>query len=200
VRIDLRPSAPTVRVALPQISIPSAPPPSPRRADGLLRDAHGRTIRDLRLSITDRCNFRCTYCLEPGARFLPHAALLDAETLVRLAGIALRCGVEKIRLTGGEPMLRDDLLRIVEGIARLAPHDLAMTTNGSLADERSLRRLRDAGLGRVTISIDAVEPEAFARTTRSTSDPKRILAGVEAALAVGFLEVKLNAVLIRGRN
>lgn len=189
-----------VRVALPQYGTPSAPPPAPRRADGPLRDAHGRTIRDLRLSVTDRCNFRCTYCLEPGARFLPKESILDASTLVRLAAIALRCGVEKIRLTGGEPMLRDDLPRIVEGIARLAPHDLAMTTNGSLADERSLRRLRDAGLGRVTISIDAVEPEAFARATRSTSDPQRVLEAIEAAIAVGFREVKLNAVLIRGRN
>ncbi|MBL9149198.1 MAG: GTP 3',8-cyclase MoaA [Phycisphaerae bacterium] len=180
----------------------AAPPPAPdaaRRA-GHLWDSHGRRIRDLRLSITDRCNFRCLYCLEPDTTFLPSRELVGAADHVRLARIAASLGIEKIRLTGGEPTLHPALGEIIAGVAASGVRDVAITTNGATLERRTLERWRTLGLRRVTISIDAVEPATFARLTRSRYDVARVLDGIQATLDAGFEETKLNAVVIRGLN
>jgi cyclic pyranopterin phosphate synthase len=192
---------------LPQVSASAARPatappsaPAAARHAGHLRDSHGRRIRDLRLSITDRCNFRCVYCLEPDTTFLPSRALLAADDHVRLARIAASLGVEKIRLTGGEPTLHPALDAIVAGVAASGVRDVAITTNGATLDRRSLERWRALGLTRVTISIDAVEPDTFARLTRSRYGVDRVLDGIRATLDAGFAHTKLNAVVVRGLN
>lgn len=163
-------------------------------------DRLGRPLGSLRLSVTDRCNMRCRYCMpEEEYVWLPRASLLTFEELARLAGVFARLGSGKIRLTGGEPLLRHDLpalvrmLRGVEGVV-----DLSLTTNGMLLGEHA-RALRAAGLDRVTISLDTLRPErlsAFARTGRHAD----ILAGVRAAGRAGLSPVKLNTVLVRGFN
>ncbi|HET9038778.1 MAG TPA: GTP 3',8-cyclase MoaA [Gemmatimonadales bacterium] len=163
-------------------------------------DALGRPLRNLRISVTDRCNMRCRYCMpEQEYVWLPRASILAFEELDRLAGIFAGLGVHKIRLTGGEPLLRHDLPALV---ARLAGHDgiddLALTTNGILL-AREAQALRDAGLRRVTVSLDTLRPErmlAFARSARHAD----VLAGIAAASTAGFDAVKLNAVVIRGYN
>ncbi|MDZ4831880.1 MAG: GTP 3',8-cyclase MoaA [Phycisphaerae bacterium] len=187
-------------VALPQLE--SRPPTATPCADdaGPLRDSHGRSIRDLRISITDRCNFRCTYCLEPSARFMPRDRLLSVDDIVRIANVAVSLSITKIRLTGGEPTMRAELDEIIERVAACGAIDLALTTNGATLELAALRRWRDAGLNRVTISIDAVDPAAFRRITRATVGPDRVLAGVEATLAAGFSDTKMNAVVVRGEN
>ena len=125
-------------------------------------DRFGRLLRDVRISVTDRCNFRCPYCMPkarfgPGHHFLPRAEALDAREIVRLAGVFASLGVTKIRLTGGEPLLRVDLAEIVTGIAQLGVPDIALTTNGALL-RRWATRLRDAGLHRVTVSAQLARP------------------------------------------
>ena len=178
----------------------SVPPPSPRREWRRLVDSHGRAIRDLRLSITDRCNFRCVYCMEPGVRFLPPRELLTADELVRVARACVGLGVEKIRITGGEPAVRRDLPEVIAGVAGLGVADVALTTNGSIMDAASLAAWRGAGLTRITVSIDSLDAGAFARVTRSRTTPAEVVAGVRRALAMGFAPVKLNAVIVRGFN
>ena len=163
-------------------------------------DSHGRTIRDLRISITDRCNFRCVYCMEPDVRFAPPESLLTVDEIVRIARIAESLGVRKVRLTGGEPTLHPRLTDIIAGIAGATDVEVALITNGSLLGRGVLRAWKDAGLARVTVSIDSLRPGRFAALTRSASAPARVLEGVEAALAEGLTPVKLNAVLIRGFN
>lgn len=178
----------------------AAPPPAPAFTPGRLIDAHGRTIRDLRLSITDRCNFRCVYCMDPDVRFMPAADLLTVDELARLARIAVTLGIEKIRLTGGEPTVHPELDAIIREVAASGVGDLAMTTNGSLMDEARARRWKAAGLARVTISLDSVRPETFARSTRSRCSPDTVIAAARAAINAGFGSTKLNAVIIRGVN
>ena len=189
-----------IPVALPQFerTPPVAPISSGER--GPLRDSHGRSIRDLRISITDRCNFRCKYCLEPSARFMARDRLMSVDDIVRVARVAVSLSITKLRLTGGEPTMRAELDEIIERVAACGDIDLALTTNGATLDLATLRRWRAAGLDRVTISIDAVEPAAFARITRAAVGPERVLAGVEATLAAGFEDTKLNAVIVRGEN
>lgn len=168
-----------------------------------LVDSHGRTIRDLRLSITDRCNFRCLYCLDPGAAFMPSDRLLSDDELERIARVCVGLGVRKIRLTGGEPTLHPRLAGLIERLAALPIDDLAMTTNGSRCDAASLRAWRDAGLRRITFSLDAVEPEAFARLTRSATPVERVVQAIADARRAGFAEggpIRVNAVLLRGVN
>jgi cyclic pyranopterin phosphate synthase len=163
-------------------------------------DALGRPLRNLRISVTDRCNMRCGYCM-PEAEYvwLPRASILTFEEIDRLAGIFTRLGVHKIRLTGGEPLLRHDLPALVRRLARHGGlDDLALTTNGLLL-AREAAALRDAGLRRVTVSLDTLQPErmlAFARSPRHGD----VLAGIAAATAAGFDSVKLNAVVIRDYN
>jgi GTP 3',8-cyclase len=167
------------------------PPPLPQGAERRLIDSHGRTIRDLRLSITDRCNFRCVYCMEPGVRFAEPESLLTTEELLRVARATVRLGVEHIRITGGEPTVRGDLLAILRGVAAIpGVRDVAMTTNGSL----------DAGLRRITFSLDAVDPATVRRMTRARGDAGDTLAAIRAAIRLGLEPVKVNAVVIRGMN
>jgi cyclic pyranopterin phosphate synthase len=165
-----------------------------------LTDRYHRPLRSLRISVTDRCNMRCRYCM-PEAEYvwLPRSSILSFEEIDRLAGIFVGLGVTKLRLTGGEPLLRHDLPRLVE---RLAAHagveDLAATTNGILL-AREAAALRSAGLQRVTVSLDTLRPERMAEFARSNRHAD-VLAGIDAAIAAGFSGIKLNTVVIRGYN
>ncbi len=167
---------------------------------GRLIDSHGRTIRDLRLSITDRCNFRCVYCMEPDVHFAPAADLLTLDEIVRLGVLLESLGVRKIRLTGGEPTMRADLEGIITGLRAATRVELALITNGSTVDAGTAQAWKRAGLDRVTISIDAADDERFAQVTRSKSSAARVVAAARACAAAGLGPIKLNAVLIRGLN
>ena len=168
-------------------------------------DRFGRTFQDLRLSVTDRCNFRCPYCMPkevfgPGYQFLPRADILSFEEIVRLTRVFARLGLRKLRLTGGEPTVRADLPALVGMLRRAVPGvDLALTTNGSrltsLADD-----LAQAGLDRVTVSLDAIDPEVGQRMNGVEFPLQRVLDGIDAAAAAGLAPVKINAVIQRGVN
>ncbi|WP_408389910.1 GTP 3',8-cyclase MoaA [Paraburkholderia sediminicola] len=172
-------------------------------------DKLNRPLRDLRLSVIDQCNFRCTYCMPRdtfGAdyRFLPSSERLSFEQILKLAKAFTLLGVEKIRITGGEPLLRRGLESLIESLAKLTtgsgkPMELALTTNGSLLAAKA-RSLRDAGLGRVTVSLDAVDDGVFRRMSDVDMPVSRILDGIEAARAVGLAPIKVNAVIERGVN
>jgi cyclic pyranopterin phosphate synthase len=167
-------------------------------------DRLGRPLRDLRISVTDRCNFRCTYCMPrevfgPDHPFLPRAEILSFEEIARLAAIFVGLGVRKIRLTGGEPLLRRDLPTLVGELAALPGVDLALTTNGSLLS-RLAPALRAAGLTRVSVSLDALDDGIFRRMNDADFPVERVLAGIDAALAAGFPPPKINAVVRRGVN
>ncbi len=180
----------------------SDPPVAPARVHRQRRliDSHGRTIRDLRLSITDRCNFRCIYCMEPDVRFAPADELLTVDEIARLSRVAASLGVHKIRLTGGEPTVRHDLTEIIAAVRGAATVELAMITNGSRATRADLREWKRAGLDRVTVSIDSLRHDRFLRLSRSATSPATVLAAIEDAAAEGLGPVKVNAVLIRGIN
>jgi GTP 3',8-cyclase len=166
----------------------------------LIADTFGRPLRNLRLSVTDRCNLRCQYCMpEEEYVWLPREDLLTFEEIRELVDIFSELGVDKVRLTGGEPLLRKDLPTLVSMLAdnpRL--HDLAMTTNGVLLPDHA-QALYDAGLHRVTISLDTLRPERFKRLTRRDSHVK-VLQGIQAAEQAGFTGLKLDTVVIRGTN
>ncbi|MBO0731674.1 MAG: GTP 3',8-cyclase MoaA [Acidimicrobiaceae bacterium] len=164
-----------------------------------LVDPYDRTVRDLRISITDRCNFRCTYCMpEEGMRWLPRADLLSFEELTRVARVCVeRFGFESIRLTGGEPTVRAHLPELVSRLASLGI-DLAMTTNGSSLD-RLADELARAGLRRINISLDSLRADRFFDITRRDALAE-VLSGIDAALAAGLQPVKVNCVLVRGVN
>jgi GTP 3',8-cyclase len=164
-----------------------------------LVDGHGRVHRDLRISVTDRCNLRCTYCMpEEGMVWQPRHELLTFEEVERLARVMVeRLGVDAIRLTGGEPTLRAHLPVLVEQLARLGT-DLSITTNATTLD-RQAAPLATAGLRRVNISLDTLRRDRFVELTRR-DDLDRVLAGIEAALAAGLAPVKLNVVAMRGVN
>ena len=166
---------------------------------GQLIDGHGRTVRDLRISVTDRCDFRCRYCMPAeGLQWLPREELLSFEEIARVARICVdRYGFDAIRLTGGEPTLRRGLLDLVTMLAAL-PVDLALTTNGASLD-RLARPLRAAGLGRVNISLDSLRADRVEEITRRDALSK-VLTGIDAALAAGYDPVKVNVVLMRGVN
>jgi cyclic pyranopterin phosphate synthase len=172
---------------------------------GLPRDRRGRPLRDLRLSVIDRCNYRCPYCM-PEDRyprddgFLDAAQRLSAAEIERLARAFVRLGVDKLRLTGGEPLLRRDLPDIIARLARIdGVRDLALTTNGSLLAQRATE-LAAAGLRRVTISLDALEPALFARMSGGRGAIDAVLAGIDAAERAGLAPLKINAVIQRGVN
>ena len=178
-----------------------------------LRDKYGRAITDLRVSITDRCNYKCVYCRtgNEGAQY----SELSVEDYLRMVRVFVSLGIEKVRLTGGEPLLRAGLIEMVESLAEMRtaflpdgrpaetgaglPLDIALTTNGHLL-ERLAEPLKRAGLHRVTVSMDAVDPEIFAAITRVPRSYDRVLAGVRAAKAAGLGPVKVNCVLLRGFN
>ncbi|HKY32114.1 MAG TPA: GTP 3',8-cyclase MoaA [Candidatus Polarisedimenticolia bacterium] len=171
----------------------------------MIRDSLARPLRDLRISVTDRCNFRCPYCM-PAERygasytFLRRDEILTFEEIVRLARLFLRLGAEKIRLSGGEPLLREDLPVLVRSIAALpGVRDLAMTTNGQLLAPAA-RALKEAGLGRLTVSLDSLDPDVFRRLNGRDFGPERVLEGIAAAQGAGFGPLKINAVVVRGVN
>ena len=170
----------------------------------MVEDRLGRGLRDLRVSVTDRCNFRCTYCMPreifgPDHAFVPRAELLSFEEIARVAAAFTALGVRKIRLTGGEPLLRRDLDRLVVMLRALPQvEDLALTTNGVLLADHAAA-LRTAGLDRVTVSLDALDPAIFATMADSPIPVERVLEGIAAARAAG-LGVKVNAVVQAGVN
>ncbi|HLI44644.1 MAG TPA: GTP 3',8-cyclase MoaA [Acidimicrobiales bacterium] len=177
----------------------------PLGPSGPLLDTFGRTARDLRISITDRCNFRCTYCMpEEGMEFVPREELLSFEEIARLARLFVEdLGIESIRLTGGEPTVRRDLHRLVSMLADLRtpagdPVEVSLTTNGSTL-ARQARLLREAGLTRVNVSLDSLRADRFAAITRRDALGD-VLAGIDAAVAAGLHPVKVNAVVVRGQN
>ena len=166
----------------------------------MVNDVFGRPLVSLRLSVTDRCNMRCGYCMpEESYTWLPKASLLSFEELDRLAGIFLGLGAAKIRLTGGEPLLRHDLPTLVRMLAaRPSLGDLALTTNGILLEQHAAA-LKEAGLRRVTVSLDTLRPDRFEAYTRSKRHGD-VLAGIAAARAAGFRTLKVNTVVVRGYN
>ncbi|MCZ2103493.1 MAG: GTP 3',8-cyclase MoaA [Burkholderiales bacterium] len=184
-------------------------PTTPVPATGLLADTLGRPLRDLRISVTDRCNFRCNYCMPKEVfgkdyPYLPHADLLRFEEITRLAAIFLRHGVRKIRLTGGEPLLRRNIEGLVAQLAALRttdgqPPEITLTTNGSLL-ARKAPALRQAGLQRVTVSLDGLDDAVFRRMNDVDFPVAEVLAGIAAARAAGLAPVKVNMVVKRGTN
>ncbi|MFN7021988.1 MAG: GTP 3',8-cyclase MoaA, partial [Phycisphaerales bacterium] len=163
-------------------------------------DTLGRSLRDVRISVTDRCNFRCVYCMDPGVRFAPPDDLLAPDHFVRLARIADTLGVRKVRLTGGEPTLHPRLTDIISGIRDHTSCEIALITNAWRLTRAELREWKSAGLARLTVSIDSLRPDRFAAISRSSTTPAEVLDGVRLALAEGLAPLKLNAVLIRGVN
>ena len=164
-----------------------------------LRDRFGRQVTYVRLSVTDRCDFRCVYCMAEQMTFLPRAEVLSLEEIALIGRAFVELGVQKIRLTGGEPLVRNNVLELVRELGRLPGlRELALTTNGSRLD-RYAAELRQAGLDRINISLDSLRPERFRAITR-TGDLSAVLAGIEAARAAGFERIKLNAVIMQGRN
>jgi GTP 3',8-cyclase len=167
-------------------------------------DTLGRPVRDLRISVTDRCNFRCVYCMPKeiygrGYQFLERRELLTFEEIERLSRVFASLGVEKIRLTGGEPLLRRELERLVEMLGVIPGVDLTLTTNGSLLPQKA-RVLADAGLRRVTVSLDSLDDQVFRAMNDVDVPVERVLAGIEAAAAAGLSPVKVNMVVKRGAN
>ena len=184
-------------------------PAEPQAPTGLLGDTLGRPLRDLRISVTDRCNFRCSYCMpkeifDKDYAFLPQASLLSFEEITRAARLCVAHGVRKIRLTGGEPLLRKHLESLVAMLAPLrtpdgAPVELTLTTNGSVL-ARKAAALKAAGLNRVTVSLDAMDDAVFRRMNDADFPVADVLAGIEAAQAAGLGPVKVNMVVKRGTN
>jgi GTP 3',8-cyclase len=187
-------------------------PSVPARAaapNGLLSDTRGRPLHDLRISVTDRCNFRCSYCMpkevfDGSYKFLPQTSLLSFEEITRLARLFVAHGVHKLRLTGGEPLLRKHLEALISMLAGLhtpdgQPLDITLTTNGSLL-ERKAQALKDAGLKRVTVSLDALDDGIFRRMNDVDFPVADVLRGIEAALRTGLAPVKINMVVKRGTN
>jgi len=171
------------------------------RKSGVLRDSYNRPIRDLRVSLTDRCNFRCFYCLPHGEPpIAPKEKMLSYEEIEYVCEIFVSLGIEKIRLTGGEPMMRRDIETIIRKLTKFKPglHDLALTTNGYFLPERA-QSLKDAGLDRVTISLDSLKRNVFKQMT-GVDVLDKVLAGIAAAKQVGLEPIKINAVVVRGHN
>ena len=178
-----------------QAGLPGAIPPV---------DMRGRPVHDLRISVTDRCNFRCVYCMPKDVfgrdyAFLPHDELLTFEEIERIARVFVDLGVRKIRITGGEPLLRKRIERLIEMLAAIPGIDLTLTTNGALL-ARKARALRDAGLQRVTVSLDALDDATFRAMNDVDFPVARVLEGIEAAAAAGLAPIKINAVVKRGQN
>ena len=176
---------------------------------GLLGDALGRPLRDLRISVTDRCNFRCSYCMpkevfDKHYDFLPHSSLLSFEEITRTVRLFVAHGVRKIRLTGGEPLLRKNIELLVAMLGELRTPDgdaldLTLTTNGSVL-ARKAQALKDAGLRRVTVSLDALDDAIFRRMNDADFPVAEVLAGIDAALRAGLGPIKVNMVVKRGTN
>ncbi len=182
-----------------RVSPITAVPPAPT----FVEDTGHRRLRDLRISVIDRCNFRCIYCMPKTVfgrdyPFLQRAELLSFEEIMRVASACVDLGVEKIRITGGEPLLRRDLERLIELLACL-PVELTLTTNGSLLKTKA-RALKDAGLQRVTVSLDAIDEAVFRRMNDADYSTAAVLEGIDAADAAGLMPIKVNCVVKRGVN
>ena len=181
------------------MSLPRPVPGLALRDSGPLLDPFGRVHTYLRVSVTDRCNYRCTYCMpEEGLSWMPRESVLSYEEIGRVVGVFAGLGVRRVRLTGGEPLVRKDIVRLVEVLGAQGLEDLSMTTNAHLLAPLA-ETLRAAGLRRVNVSCDAVDPEVFRQMTR-TGDVVPVLAGIEAARRAGLLPVKVNAVVVEGQN
>ncbi len=170
----------------------------------MTEDRFGRPLRDLRISVTDRCNFRCVYCMPKEVfgrdySFLPRTQLLDYEEIERLSRVFVDHGLQKIRITGGEPLVRKNLDRLVAMLAAIPGLDLTLTTNGSLLAAQA-QALRDAGLGRITVSLDSLDDEVFQAMNDVDFPVDRVLGGIDAAEAAGFSPIKVNVVVRRGLN
>jgi cyclic pyranopterin phosphate synthase len=181
------------------------PPESDVPTDQVLTDRLARPLQDLRISVTDRCNFRCSYCMPAEIfgddyAFLPRAEVLSFEEIERVTRIFVALGVQKLRVTGGEPLVRADLPKLIALLARIdGVQDLALTTNGYLLASQA-RALADAGLRRITVSLDSIDPDTFAQMNGRGLPLERVLAGIEAAEKAGLGPIKLNSVVQRGVN
>ena len=167
-----------------------------------LKDSYGRVIDDLRISLTDRCNFRCVYCMPAeGLPWLPKREILTYEEILRLTRVFVHLGVRTIRLTGGEPLMRQDIDVLIGGLARLDPGlDLSMTTNGFFLAEKA-ERLARAGLKRINVSLDSLQPERFEKMVRRDGQLVfKILEGMRVARSAGLAPIKVNCVVVRGYN
>ncbi len=177
----------------------------PLRDTGDLADVRGRPLHDLRISVTDRCNFRCVYCMPKDVfgrdyPFLPHAQLLTFEEIERVARLFVGLGVRKLRLTGGEPLLRRRIEHLIERLAAISPAvDLTLTTNGALLKQKA-QALRDAGLKRVTVSLDSLDDATFRAMNDVDFPVARVLEGIDAAASAGLGPIKINLVVKRGSN
>jgi len=175
-------------------------------AAGHVTDRFGRGMRDLRISVTDRCNFRCTYCMPKELfgsdhAFLARASLLSFEEIARLARLVSELGVRKIRLTGGEPLVRREIEKLIEQLDAVPGiEDISLTTNGSLLTEAKARALRDAGLKRITVSLDGLDDDTFQAINDVGFPVERVLEGIDNAAAAGLTPVKINMVVQRGVN
>ncbi len=170
----------------------------------LLTDTLNRPLRDLRISVTDRCNFRCVYCMPkeifgPDYQFLERSQILTFEEITRLARVFVNHGVRKIRLTGGEPLVRKDLHLLIKMLAEIPDLDLTLTTNGSLL-ARQAQALKDAGLKRVSVSLDSLDNEIFKAMNDADFPVEKVIEGMDAAAAVGLEPIKVNMVVKRGIN
>jgi len=188
------------------IPIHAAKPQLPARTPGAdeSRDKLGRQMRDLRISVTDRCNFRCIYCMPKsvfnrGFKFMPHESLLSFEEIERLARLFVAQGVKRIRITGGEPLLRRNIEALIEKLAAFTGIEVTLTTNGSKLAEKA-RALKAAGLHRITVSLDALDDETFRHMGGVDLSVKDVLAGIDAAAEAGLDPVKINMVVKRGTN
>src|SRR6267378_4197067 len=176
---------------------------APPFGGGALVDTRARPMRDLRISVTDRCNFRCVYCMprevfDANHQFLPHSAILSFEEIARLARTFVGLGVQKLRLTGGEPLVRRELHRLVAMLAEL-PAEVTLTTNGSLL-ARQARALKAARLHRVTVSLDSLDDATFRAMNDADFPVAKVIEGIESAAAAGLAPVKINMVVKRGVN
>lgn len=167
----------------------------------MLKDSFGREIHDLRISVTDRCNFSCVYCKSADVKnYFPQRDLLSWEEFLRLSRVMAGLGIRKVRVTGGEPLLRTGVIDFIDGLRQIKGlEDIAITTNGYLLPEMA-KALAEAGSIRVTVSLDSMNPEKSARITRTPASFERVMAGIEAALKAGLKPVKVNIVLMRGFN
>ena len=165
----------------------------------ILIDKFGRTVNYLRISVTDRCDFRCVYCMEEEMTFVPRAQLLTLEELSTIAQAFTELGVRKIRITGGEPLVRRNVLQLYRNLGQLPGlQELVTTTNGSQLAAKA-KELKAAGVRRINISLDSLDPDKFRRITR-VGDLNKVLAGIDAALEAGFDKVKINSVILKNRN
>jgi len=178
------------------------PPKAPQEAVSkhALFDSHGRQIRDLRLSVTDRCNFRCVYCMAPDVKYIPKMQLLTLEEYIRVIRIAMSLGINKLRITGGEPTLYPHLDELLQEIGKMGMKDIALTTNGSQIRTQWAERWREYGLNRVTVSLDTLQPQRKDAITRSQTSIVSVIEAIDTLRDIGLQPVKVNAVVMRGVN